>query len=54
MIRKDVIIAKALRFSKKVPPTGFHIVDTIVTVIEVASAAKDVYDWFTEDKEKKK
>ena len=49
-----MIIAKTSRFSKKVPPTGFPVVDTIVTVIQVASAAKDVYDWFTEDKDKKK
>ena len=45
-------IAKTSRFSKKVPRSGVPVIDTIITVIQVASAAKDIYDWFNDDKKK--
>jgi hypothetical protein len=47
-----VFIAKTLRFSKKVPPTGCPVLDTVATVITVVSLAKDVYDYFTDDKKR--
>ena len=47
-----MIVAKTLRFSKKIPPTGVPVLDTVKTVIEVAIMAKEVYDFFTDDKKR--
>ena len=43
---------KIKRFSKKVPRSGNPTLDTIITIINVASTIKDVYDYFTEDNKK--
>ena len=43
-------MTKFQRFSKKIKPSGNPALDTIITIINVASTIKDVYDFFTDDK----
>ena len=47
-----VSIAKTSRFSKKVPPTGVPVLDTINTIITVVSIGKEIYDYFADDKKR--
>ena len=47
-----MIILKTTRFSKKVPPTGISFIDTAITIINVATTVKDIYDYFTDNNKK--